>query len=121
MKAPVFESLRIWHDARHLTSEIYSATREPGFQSDVGLKNQLRRAAISVMSNIAEGKERGGKKEWIHFLRIAKGSVGEVRAQLYAAEDQGYLVRESASMLRQNAAALSREIAVLIRVESERL
>jgi four helix bundle protein len=74
----------------------------------------MRRAAISVMSNIAEGCERDGSKEFVHFLRIAKGSAGEVRCQLYAAEDLGYLSEAIASATRQQAAVLSRQIASLI-------
>jgi four helix bundle protein len=109
-----FESLRVWHDSRRLTFEIYQITGAKSFAGDRALRDQLRRAAISVMSNIAEGYERDGSKEFVHFLRIAKGSAGEIRCQLYAAEDLGYLAASTASALRQQAAVVSREIASLI-------
>lgn len=115
-----FESLRVWHDARRLTHEVYQATRQRSFIGDRSLRDQLRRAAISVMSNIAEGCERDGAKEFLQFLRIAKGSAGEMRAQLYAAEDLGYLSAESASLLRQKAIIISRQIASLIRHRTSR-
>jgi four helix bundle protein len=111
MSAPTFESLRIWHDARRLTIKIYEVTRSSAFAQDFALRDQIRRAMLSVMSNIAEGYERGGKKEFLHFLRIAKGSAGEVRSQLYAAQDVGYLKPEVAGELRRHAASLARQIA----------
>jgi four helix bundle protein len=109
-----FESLRVWHHARGLTREIYGITKGRAFAGDRSLRDQLRRASISVMSNIAEGCERGAGKDSLHFLRIAKGSAGEVRCQLYAAEDLGYLKPEQAGPLRQEAASVSRQIAALI-------
>ena len=115
MSTPPFESLRVWHDARRLTFEIYKVTKGKTFVGDRSLRDQMRRAAISVMSNIAEGYERDGSKEFVHFLRIAKGSAGEIRCQLYAAEDLGYLTEAIANPLRQQAAVLSRQIASLIR------
>jgi four helix bundle protein len=112
--SPPFESLRVWHDSRRLTFEVYQITRAKSFVGDRALRDQMRRAAISVMSNIAEGYERDGSKEFVHFLRIAKGSAGEIRCQLYAAEDLGYLPASTANTLRQHAAVVSREIASLI-------
>lgn len=114
MSSPSFESLRVWHDARHLVTKIYSSTKANGFAQDYSFRDQIRRAAISVMSNIAEGHERHGSREFVHFLSIAKGSCGEVRSQLYAAEDVGYLDHESASILRGEAAQLARGLAALI-------
>jgi four helix bundle protein len=110
-----FESLRVWHDARSLNLEIYQVTKQSTFVDDRSLRDQLRRASISVMSNIAEGCERDGAKEFLRFLRIAKGSAGEVRCQLYAAEDLGYITLESSVLLRQRAITVSRQIAALIR------
>jgi four helix bundle protein len=71
------------------------------------------------MSNIAEGKERGSHKEFARFLRIAKGSAGEARAQLYAAEDLGYLAPQAANELRQHATIVSRQIAALIQCAAD--
>ncbi|MBU4263190.1 MAG: four helix bundle protein [Proteobacteria bacterium] len=99
MTAQNFEDLEIWQLARSLTGRIYRLTREGGFSKDFGLCNQIQRASVSVMSNIAEGYERGGNQEFIQFLAIAKGSCGEVRCQLYVALDQGYVNREEAESL----------------------
>lgn len=86
-----FEELHIYQESRVLTNSVYSVSRKPPFSSDRCLSDQIRRACISIMSDIAEGYERGATKEFIQFLYIAKGSCGEVRAQLCVAHDQGYL------------------------------
>lgn len=86
-----FEDIEAWRDARVLVKRIYEITGEGQFARDFGLRDQIRRAAISTMSNIAEGFERGSDKDFARFLYIAKGSAGEVRSQLYAAVDLGYL------------------------------
>lgn len=86
-----FEDLEVWKAARELTDKIYGITKDGNFSKDYGLRDQIRRACVSIMSNIAEGYERGGNQELIQFLSIAKGSCGEVRCQLYVAGDQGYL------------------------------
>jgi len=89
-----FEDLKTWQEARQLTKIIYTLTNKEIFIRDYGLKNQIRRAAVSVSSNIAEGFERGGKEELIYFLYIAKGSCGEVRTQLYLSYDLNYISEE---------------------------
>jgi four helix bundle protein len=86
-----FEDLIAWQKARELTREIYQVTRQGDFAKDFGLSGQIRRAAVSIMSNIAEGFERGGRGEFHQFLSIAKASCAEVRSQLYVAFDIGYL------------------------------
>ena len=91
MQIKNFEELEIWKDARALTRAVYQLTSDPRFSKDFGLRDQIRRASVSIMSNIAEGFERGGNQEFIQFLYVAKGSCGEVRSQLYAAMDQNYL------------------------------
>jgi four helix bundle protein len=83
-----FEDNVAWQRARQLTREIYACTRAGPFARDFGLTNQIQRASVSVMSNIAEGYERGGDKEFIQFLSNSKGSCGEVRSHLYVALDQ---------------------------------
>lgn len=85
-----FEDLICWQKARELTNEIYGMFKNLKFK-DFGLQDQLQRASVSIMSNIAEGFERGTKQEFLNYLFIAKGSAGEVRAQLYVALDAGYL------------------------------
>ncbi len=86
-----FEEIQCWQKARELTRKIYSASMSGRFARDFGLKDQIRRASVSVMSNIAEGFDRSGTAEFIRFLSIAKGSAAEVRCQLYVAADQGYI------------------------------
>lgn len=86
-----FEEITAWQRAREVTRRIYEVSSDGVFGRDFALRDQIRRASISVMSNIAEGFERDGAKEFAHFLSIAKGSSGEVRAQLYVALDQGYI------------------------------
>ncbi len=80
-----FEDIKAWQKARELNKEIYKISNNTLFEKDFGLKDQIRRASVSVLSNIAEGFERNGSKEFKQFLSIAKGSSGEVRAQLYVA------------------------------------
>ena len=86
-----FEDLRAWQTARALTNRVYALTARDDFGSDWALKDQIRRAVISVMSNISEGFESRTRPQFIDFLGTAKASAGEVRSQLYVAHYQGYL------------------------------
>lgn len=90
-----FEDIDGWKMARELTKDIYAITSLGPFSRDFGLRDQIRKASVSVMSNIAEGFERDGKREFCNFLSIAKGSAGEVRSQLNVALDQGYISQEN--------------------------
>ena len=89
-----FEDLIAWQKARVLTAKIYALTEQGKFSRDFGLRDQIRRAAVSIMSNIAEGFERGRSAEFHQFLSIAKGSCAELRTQLYVAFDAGYLSQD---------------------------
>ena len=89
-----YEDIQGWQRARELTKFIYAITKQEAFARDFSLKDQIRRAAVSVMSNIAEGFERGGRAEFIQFLSIAKSSAAEVQSQLYVALDQEYITPE---------------------------
>ncbi len=91
MPVKYFEDLEIWKDARLLTKAIYRLTQDAKFAKDYALRDQIRRAAVSVMSNVAEGFERSGNQEFTQFLYIAKASCGEVRSHLYVALDQSYI------------------------------
>ncbi|MFD2602304.1 four helix bundle protein [Flavobacterium suzhouense] len=91
-KLKSFEEIIAWQKARELNAEIYKITNESSsFAKDYGLRDQMRRASISISSNIAEGFERETPKEFIRFLFIAKASAGEFRSQLYLALDLGYV------------------------------
>ncbi|HZE64372.1 MAG TPA: four helix bundle protein [Pyrinomonadaceae bacterium] len=119
MKIMKFEDLESWKKARKLTNGVYETTAAGSFTRDFGLKDQIRRASISILSNIAEGFERGGDKEFLQFLAIAKGSCGEVRAQLYIALDQGYLSQELFERLFNNADEIGRMISGLMKYLSK--
>lgn len=102
-----FEDIRSWRKSRELTKQIYIITAQANFKRDFGLRDQTRKASVSIVSNIAEGFERGGDQESLQFLAVAKGSCGEVRAQLYIALDQGYLQREDFETLSTLATEVS--------------
>jgi four helix bundle protein len=96
-----FEDLIAWQKARVLAREIYLITRQPIMSKDYGLSGQMQRAAVSVMSNIAEGFERANRNEFHHFLVIAKASCAEIRSQLYLAFDVGYIDEVKFKELKQ--------------------
>lgn len=105
-----FEELIAWQKARHLVRQIYDVTRGRDFGKDFGLRDQVRRAAVSVMSNIAEGFERAGAGEFHQYLVFAKGSCAEVRSQLYVAFDVGYISEAQFGVLMDSAGEVSRVI-----------
>src|SRR4030067_55674 len=109
-KVERFEDLIAWQKARQLTVEIYRITAHGEFAKDFGLRDQIRRAAVSVMSNIAEGFDRGSRGEFHQFLVVAKALCAEVRSQLYVAMDVGYIVQEVFSNLNSSTVELSRII-----------
>lgn len=114
MQVKNFEDLEIWKDARLLTRAVYQFTKDIKFSKDYTLRDQIRRAAISIMSNIAEGFERGGNQEFIQFLYVAKASCGEVRSQLYVALDQFYIPEEPFDDVNRSFRRLSIMISNLI-------
>ena len=89
-----FEDIESWKTARQLTNSVYAHTNQAGFNRDFGLRDQIRRASVSVMSNIAEGFESRTDVQFINFLGMARASAGEIRAQLYIALDQKYITEE---------------------------
>lgn len=107
-KVERFEDLIAWQKARELTQAIYQATREDTFAKDFGLRNQIQRATVSIMSNIAEGFERNRPNEFHQFLSVAKGSCGEVQSQLYVAFDVGYINDPEFSKLMAQAKEVGR-------------
>ena len=105
-----FEELIAWQKARTLSREIYEVTRRGAFARDFGLSGQIQRAAVSIMSNIAEGFERGGRGEFHQFLSTAKASCAELRSQLYVALDVGYLDEQKFHVLLKHAEEVARII-----------
>ena len=114
-----FEDLEIWQLARQQAIDIYHPYITEQFLKDWELKNQVNAASGSVMDNIAEGFERSGNKEFINFLLIAKGSNGEVRSQLYRAQDRNYLSAEKMDVLKTNCITLSKKITSFIKYLKE--
>ena len=110
-----FEEIDAWKKARELNKRVYHVTREGQIAKDFGLCNQIRRSSVSVMSNIAEGFERGSRKEFIQFLSYAKGSAGEVRAQLVAALDAQYIDQPMFDEMTALAVQVGQLLAGLIR------
>jgi four helix bundle protein len=89
-----FEEIDGWKLARELTNLVYGLTQQAAFSKDFGLRDQIRRASVSAMSNIAEGFESRTDIQFINFLGMARASAGEVRSQLYVALDQKYITSE---------------------------
>ena len=108
------EEIEAWVESRKLTKEIYHFTKQNSFRKDFGLCDQIRKASVSIMSNIAEGFERSKATEFAYFLRVAKGSAGEVRAQLYVALDQKYISEQIFEKLYNSASAIGKMINGLI-------
>lgn len=105
-----FEEIKAWQLARQVVRKIYALSRKSAFSGDFGFKDQIRRAAVSVMSNIAEGFERYGVKEFIQFLNISRGSIAEVRSQLYVALDLNYITNEEFADIKDDCESISRHI-----------
>ena len=109
-----FEDLEVWQRAKDLTNLIYKYSADGSFSRDFGLRDQMRRASVSIMSNIAEGFESQTQAMFIRYLGHAKGSAGELRAQLYIAKDQGYISEESFSEMFSLSEICSKQLARFI-------
>ncbi len=109
-KIECFEDLFTWQKGFELIKEIYLITEKKGLKTDFGLKEQIRRAAVSIPTNIAEGFERRSRKEYLNFLNIAKGSSDEVRSLLYVAFQIGYINETEHQHLREKAIFISSSI-----------
>jgi four helix bundle protein len=105
-----FEEIEAWQTARQLTNQIFQLSDQGKFSRDYGLRDQIRRAAVSIMSNIAEGFESRTQAMFIEFLGRARGSAGELRAQLYIAMDQSYITSAEFKELFSLAESCSRQI-----------
>lgn len=115
MRAKTFEDLEVWKAARRLVNKTYALTRDRRFAIDRGLADQMRRASVSVLSNIAEGFERGSDADFARFLYVAKGSSGELRSQLYIALDQEFITQEQFNSATELALSVSQQLGGFIK------
>jgi four helix bundle protein len=120
MKIQKFEDMKVWQDAREFVSKIYKSTSNQKFNKDFGFRDQIQRAAVSIMSNIAEGYERDSNKELIRFLQYSKGSAGEVRSLLYIAKDLGYLNDKEFLEYHETSLAIIKQISNFIKYLKQR-
>jgi len=109
-----FEEIEAWQRARELAREIHTISAQGMFSKDFGLRDQIRKASVSIMSNIAEGFDRGGTNEFLQFLSMAKGSASEVRSHLCVAHDQGYIDQETFERISAQAAEIGRMVGRLM-------
>ena len=109
-----FEDIVAWQKALELSDLIYEHSNKDKFSKDFGLRDQMRRASVSVVSNIAEGFEREGNNQFIYFLLVAKASAGELRAQLYVARNQKYITTEEFEQLNNKVIEASKTISGFI-------
>lgn len=107
--------MKVWKTARILTSRIYKVSNKKAFSRDYGLRDQIRRASISIVSNISEGFESQSNSNFCRFLSFAKASAAEVRAQLHIASDIGYLSKEECKTLIFQTESISRQLSGFIK------
>jgi len=110
-KIESFEDLLVWQKGMEVVKQVYLVSKDGELGRDFALRDQLRRGAISIPTNIAEGFERASRKEYVNFLNYAKGSTGEVRSLLNVAAELGYLERSQYESLRKAVLELSRYLA----------
>lgn len=105
-----FEDIEVWQLARVFAKEVFEITISGSFAKDFELKNQINASSGSIMDNIAEGFERGGTREFIQFLAIAKASAGEARSQLYRAFDRAYITELTLNDLKDKSLTISKKL-----------
>jgi len=113
-KVTKFEELEVWQEARELAKRIFELTHDLAFPRDFGYISQINNAAGSIMDNIAEGFERGGRKEFIQFLSVSKGSAGEVRSQIYRGLDRNYFSKPIYQELSDAVERISKRLSAFI-------
>ena len=109
-RAHGFEDLKVWQLARELVRAVYQITSTTAFNKDQTLRDQRRRAAVSSMANIAEGFERGSKRDFVRFLYMARGFAGEIRSHLYVARDVDYITGVQFNQIENQAINLSKGV-----------
>ena len=110
-----FEEINSWQKSRIFNKKIYLVTENPNFKKDFDFVRQIRRASLSISSNIAEGFERNTDKEFVYFLYVAKASAGEVRSQLYLAFDLEYIIKEEFEILLNSVTEISKLLSGFIK------
>jgi four helix bundle protein len=110
-----FENIEVWRTSMDLCTEVYKITNSDTFSRDFGLKDQIRRASVSIPSNISEGYERDSKNQFLYFLSIAKGSCGEVRTQLRIAYNLNYLNESDFESLNLMCESTSKQLSGFIK------
>ena len=110
-----FEELEVWQEATSLAVDVYAISKSGEFNQDFGFRDQLRRSAVSIASNIAEGKERETIPEFVRYLYVAKGSSGELKTQIMIAQRIGYIEQHCAENLRQRVEMISAKLGALIK------
>jgi four helix bundle protein len=113
-KVSKFEDLEVWQEARAFAKKIFDITHDPAFPKDYGYIGQINNAAGSIMDNIAEGFERNGRKEFVQFLSISKGSAGEVRSQIYRGFDRKYFSESVFRELYDSTEKISKRLSTFI-------
>lgn len=113
-----FKGLKVWQRAKELAVDIYKITQEGAFSRDYGFKDQIRRAAVSIASNLAEGDERGSNKDAVRFFYIAKGSLAEVQTQLEIAKEIDYIDEQPFIEIDEKCNILGKMIGSLIKSRS---
>ena len=114
-----YHEIESWREARYLTQNVYEITSKGPLQKDFGLRDQMQRSSVSVMSNIAEGFGRGSNRDFIRFLKYARGSLLELQSQLYVAVDVGYIHKDRFQRLLERCRTIARLINGLIRYLEE--
>jgi len=114
-----YHEIESWREARCLTRNVYEITSKGRLQKDFGLRDQMQRSSVSVMSNIAEGFGRGSNRDFIRFLKYARGSLLELQSQLYVAVDVGYIHDDRFQRLLERCRTIARLINGLIRYLEE--
>ncbi|PLX28614.1 four helix bundle protein [Candidatus Parcubacteria bacterium] len=112
MKFERFEDIVVWQKSGKLSVKIYNIFKD---NKDFGFRDQIRRASVSIMNNVAEGFERKSNKEFVRFLYIAKGSSGEVRSMLYLASKLNYINKKDFTLLKESSEEISKMISGLIK------
>ena len=109
-----FEDLECWQDARKLTRKVYSLLSSEGFRKDYDLLRQIRRSAVSVMANIAEGFHRNSRKDFLKFLDYSRASLAETISHFYVALDQGYIAENELAIVKESSEKVGRKINGLV-------